>query len=221
MRSRFRQAQPAVGTVLNQRSAPFRQARPAVANVKAMDLHAALARVGVRVPQPIQSLSGERCVSVNGRLADMLTFLDAQPLMSGGQWNRDADLSQCAGQIGATLARLHDLSDGWQRPEGFTRPHWDTAGLIGAAPLWGSFWENPVLTPTQADLFTAFRDRAAQDLAKLGPDLDYGLIHADAVPENVMVSKDGIFLIDFDDGGFGRDSVRWRKRKTTHDQHQE
>lgn len=171
--------------------------------VSELDWMAELTRVGVRVPQPIQSLSGERCVSVNGRLADMLTFLDAQPLMSGGQWNRDADLSQCAGQIGATLARLHDLSDGWQRPEGFTRPHWDTAGLIGAAPLWGSFWENPVLTPTQADLFTAFRDRAAQDLAKLGPDLDYGLIHADAVPENVMVSKDGIFLIDFDDGGFG------------------
>ncbi len=168
-----------------------------------LDWMAELTRIGVRVPQPIQSLTGERCVSVNGRLADVLTFLDAQPLMTGGQLTPEADLARCAGQIGATLAMLHDLSDAWQRPEGFARPHWDTAGLIGAAPLWGRFWENPVLTPSQAELFTTFRDRAAQDLAKLGPDLDYGLIHADAVPENVMLGGDGVFLIDFDDGGFG------------------
>ena len=168
-----------------------------------LDWMAELTHAGVRVPQPIPTLAGARCVAVNGQLADMLTFLDARPLMSGGQWNPDADLARCAGQIGATLARLHDLSDAWHRPEGFTRPHWDAAGLIGAAPLWDRFWENPVLTASQSNLFAAFRDRAAQDLAKLGPDLDYGLIHADAVPENVMLGRDGVFLIDFDDGGFG------------------
>jgi len=33
--------------------------------------------------------------------------------------------------------------------------------------------------------------------------LDYGLIHADLVPGNVMVDGQYIKLIDFDDGGFG------------------
>lgn len=168
-----------------------------------LDWMAALTRAGVLVPQPIPAQSGERCTLVQGQLVDMLTFLDARPLMSNGTWNPDANPADCARQIGATLARLHDLSDRWTRPEGFTRPHWDAAGLIGPEPLWGRFWENPMLTAEQIGLFTALRDRAATDLAALGPALDYGLIHADAVPENVLVAKDGVYLIDFDDGGFG------------------
>ena len=35
-----------------------------------------------------------------------------------------------------------------------------------------------------------------------GPDR-YGLIHADLMPENLIVSDDGVRLIDFDDCGFG------------------
>lgn len=168
-----------------------------------LDWMAELTRAGVRVPQPIPSLEGHRCITVNGRLADMLTFLDGRPLMANGKWNDAADPVQCAGQIGATLARLHDLSDSWQKPDGFTRPHWNAAGLIGADPLWDRFWQNPALTPAQVTLFEAVRAQAAQDLARLGPTLDYGLIHADAVPENVLLARDGVYLIDFDDGGFG------------------
>lgn len=33
--------------------------------------------------------------------------------------------------------------------------------------------------------------------------MDYGLIHADLVRENVMVYGDKLWLIDFDDAGFG------------------
>ena len=33
--------------------------------------------------------------------------------------------------------------------------------------------------------------------------MDFGLIHADAVQENILISKDRISLIDFDDSGFG------------------
>jgi Ser/Thr protein kinase RdoA (MazF antagonist) len=168
-----------------------------------LDWMAELTRHGVRVPQPIATLRGDRCVAVNGRLADMLTFLDGQPLMAGGQWAANATPEDSAHEIGATLAQLHDLSDRWQRPAEFCRPHWNVMGLVGPTPLWDRFWQNPVLSPAQADLFTAFRDRAERDLTELFPGLDYGLIHADAVPENVMVSKDGVFLIDFDDGGFG------------------
>ena len=168
-----------------------------------LDWMAELSRQGVRVPQPIPTLTGNRCVEVNGRLADILTFLDGQPLMSGGHWAETVTPEDSASQIGKTLADLHTLSDQWQRPAGFSRPHWDAAGLVGPNPLWGRFWENPHLTASQVALFSAFRDRALQALTALGPTLDYGLIHADAVPENVLVSQDGVFLIDFDDGGFG------------------
>lgn len=168
-----------------------------------LDWMAELSRQGVHVPKPLSTLAGDRCVEVVGQLVDMLTFLDGRPLMASGQWHPEADPVRVAGQIGQALAQLHHLSDRWRLPAGFTRPSWDAAGLIGDTPLWDRFWENPSLTPAQAKLFRTFRDRAAHDLAVLGPDLDYGLIHADAVPENVMLSGDEVFLIDFDDGGFG------------------
>ena len=168
-----------------------------------LDWMAELCRNGVRVPKPLSTLAGDRCVEVAGQLVDMLTFLDGQPLMAGGQWHREADPVRVADRIGLTLARLHDLSDLWQLPAGFARPSWDAAGLIGDRPVWDRFWTNPTLTPAQAKAFRAFRDGAADDLAALGPGLDFGLIHADAVPENVMLAGDEVFLIDFDDGGFG------------------
>lgn len=168
-----------------------------------LDWMAELTRAGVPVPQPIPAQAGARCIEVQGQLVDMLTFLDAAPLMANGQWNAAVDPTACARQIGATLARLHDLSDRWQKPASFTRPHWDAAGLIGAAPLWDRFWENPKLTVEQAKLFAHFKSRAAEHLAQLGADPDYGLIHADAVPENVLVDASTVYLIDFDDGGFG------------------
>jgi Ser/Thr protein kinase RdoA (MazF antagonist) len=168
-----------------------------------LDWMAELTRAGVPVPQPIPTKEGARCIEVQGRLVDMLTFLDAQPLMANGVWSGGADPLECASQTGAMLARLHDLSDRWQKPAGFTRPHWNAAGLIGPEPLWDRFWENPRLTPEQVKLFADFKERAADDLSRLGTNLDYGLIHADAVPENVLVAKDSVYLIDFDDGGFG------------------
>jgi Ser/Thr protein kinase RdoA (MazF antagonist) len=168
-----------------------------------LDWMAELSRNGVHVPKPLSTLAGDRCVEVAGQLVDTLTFLEGRPLMAGGQWHPDADPVQVAGQIGQAVAKLHHLSDHWHLPAGFTRPSWDTAGLIGETPLWDRFWENPVLTPGQAKLFRTFRERAANDLAAPGSDLDYGLIHADAVPENVMLFGNEVFLIDFDDGGFG------------------
>lgn len=167
-----------------------------------LDWMAELTRAGLRVPQPIPTLTGARCIEVAGQLVDMLSFLDARPLMAGGHWNAEADPLDTARQTAATLARLHEISDQWCLPQGFTRPAWDAAGLVGEAPVWDRFWENPRLNAAQARLFTALRDRAATELAAMGPSLDYGLIHADAVPENVLLAKDGVHLIDFDDGGF-------------------
>jgi Ser/Thr protein kinase RdoA (MazF antagonist) len=47
------------------------------------------------------------------------------------------------------------------------------------------------------------RDKANIELANLEATIDYGLIHADLVPANVMVDGGTLQMIDFDDGGFG------------------
>jgi Ser/Thr protein kinase RdoA (MazF antagonist) len=101
------------------------------------------------------------------------------------------------------MARLQEISDAWQHPPGFSRTSWDRNGLLGDAPVWGRFWENPTLSPEDRDLMRAFRRAADAELATLEPSLDFGLIHAELVRETVLINGDEIQLIDFDDGGFG------------------
>ncbi|WP_297768977.1 phosphotransferase [uncultured Roseovarius sp.] len=65
------------------------------------------------------------------------------------------------------------------------------------------------MSPQDRTLFLALRDQAIATLKNIGDDLDYGLIHADPVRENIMLDGDRLQLIDFDfdfdfdDGGFG------------------
>jgi Ser/Thr protein kinase RdoA (MazF antagonist) len=164
---------------------------------------AALEQQGVKVPRPVPAKDGSLCVAVGDTFVDVLTYLEGTPLMKDGRVAQDAGPSETAFRLGATLARLHDISDEWSLPSGFVRPAWDAEGLLGDKPLWGRFWENPALTRDQAELLTEVRSNAQRALSRLGPELDYGLIHADAVPENVLVDDDAVYLIDFDDGGYG------------------
>ena len=53
------------------------------------------------------------------------------------------------------------------------------------------------------DLLRGFRNAADRHLSRIEGDLDFGLIHADLVPDNVLISGGRVQLIDFDDGGFG------------------
>ena len=70
-------------------------------------------------------------------------------------------------------------------------------------PSGGRFWENPVLSDEQARLLRQARDTARRRLDGLASRLDYGLIHADLVRENVLPNNGNPQFIDFDDSGFG------------------
>ncbi|MGO4833282.1 phosphotransferase, partial [Rhizobiaceae sp. 2RAB30] len=104
----------------------------------------------------------------------------------------------------AAMADLHTLSDRWTPPTGFRRHAWDLDGLLGETPLWGRFWDCEGLPSAQRRALSALRHRLRprlQALAETG--LDYGLIHADLVRENIFVKGDEVAFIDFDDAGFG------------------
>ena len=164
---------------------------------------AAVAAGGIGVPAPVPASDGRRLHVVEGVQVDMLTWLNGASLTAVLQDSGATGSAPLFHQLGREMAALHDICDRWTPPEGFTRCAWDRPGLLGEAPLWGRFWDHPMLDAEDRALFRTARQVADANLADIEAGLDFGLIHADLVGENVMVDEGRIRMIDFDDGGFG------------------
>lgn len=164
---------------------------------------AMLSRGGMSVPKPIALSDDSLIANVDGVLVDVLSWLPGAPLGAQGAMDGVEDRTGLARDLGRLLAQLHDLSDQWTPPPQFDRPSWDRAGLLGDDPLWGRFWEHPDLSTSQRALFDKIRRQADATLKSCESRLDFGLIHADALTENIMRDDSTISLIDFDDGGWG------------------
>ncbi len=106
--------------------------------------------------------------------------------------------------LGEINARIHQQAARWKPPRFFERHSWDEDGMLGENPIWGRFWELEKLTESQIDLLRKARDTARARLLEFGKADDrYGLIHADLMPDNILVSNGKVSVIDFDDSGFG------------------
>ena len=170
-----------------------------------------LARSGIPVPAPIATAEGEWTVDLQTgqfapRTADLLTWLDGQPLGQSGRPLARSLLEHenVFRELGRTMARFHSVCDKWSAPSDFSRHAWDLDGLVGVRPFWGPFWAISGLSRDEEKLLLAIRDKAAADLEALkNAGSDYGLIHADLVRENVLVDGHAISMIDFDDAGYG------------------
>ena len=156
----------------------------------------ALTSGGLSVPVPLETQCGHLCIEIDGQFIDMQVWLAGNTLTHHSQPDHYRAL-------GKAMARLHSLSDQWVLPTNFQRHAWDREGLLGDNPVWGRFWENTALDSSQQALMHKFKITASLKLQKLHSALDYGLIHADLVPDNVLVKEQQLHLIDFDDSGFG------------------
>lgn len=168
-----------------------------------LDWTSALARAGFPAPMPVATVTGGWLAESGGRLASCVTWLEGRPLgVAGTPLGPDGPARMA--EVGALLARLHGATDALDLPATTDRHAWDAAGLLGAAPLWGRFWDTPATDDAGRALLAAARDVALARLAALRDGGgDYGLIHADALRENILVTPEGLALIDFDDAGWG------------------
>lgn len=160
-----------------------------------------LAQNGLTVPAPVPLPDGALIGQVENRHYSLLTWLPGQPIGSTGTLHNITDPLAMCHQLGRDMARLHDLTDVWQPPVGFTRPDWRDDGLLGETPLWGRFWDHPHLDTAQKTTLLRARDAAHTALSRIEP--DQGLIHADLLVENIMIHDGALAFIDFDDGAFG------------------
>jgi Ser/Thr protein kinase RdoA (MazF antagonist) len=166
-----------------------------------LDWLAAMDRAGLSVPRPRPSRSGALIEQVDDNEVDLVGWLPGRRLADGPL--PGADAAPLFERLGAEIARLHLACDRWRPPPGFVRVRWDADGLLGEAPLWGRFWENPTLDADTRELLVRFRGAARRALDAHAGALDHGLIHADLVRDNLLLDGDRIRLLDFDDGGFG------------------
>ena len=87
---------------------------------------------------------------------------------------------------------------------GIPAPRLGRRGAGGGATALGPVLELAALTPAEMKLLTRVRAAIAADLQDYGTKSDrYGLIHADLVPENLLIDGNRVQVIDFDDAGFG------------------
>ncbi len=177
-----------------------------------LDWMQALDASGVMTPSILAATDGALVKNVQVdevpevRMVDILGWVDGKPLGSieqGAEGDHDTIVANYQ-TVGSLMAKLHSHAQVWDKPEGFCRQAWDIDGLLGDNPVWGRFWELPLLTEEQRDQIQRARQQAYRELSTLGQDTSYyGLIHCDFLPENLLRSDKGLHLIDFDDAGFG------------------
>jgi Ser/Thr protein kinase RdoA (MazF antagonist) len=161
---------------------------------------------GLPVPEPIPRLDGGLLAQISTpgipqtRNCSLLRWVKGRLLPNHGRpehyWAQ-----------GRLMARIHNFTQQWQLPSGYTKRHYDWDGLfmndpeIGLSP--GKSWE--YLPPAWVEPFeiVARQFRQLIDSWGTGPEV-YGLIHADmGLDANVLFWRGQPRPIDFDGSGFG------------------
>ena len=171
----------------------------------------ALAEAGIATQAPVLTHDGRYFHQVDipntseQRYAGMTEWVEGTVISD--YLGEDASLEErkhCFHQIGAMAAAIHNQSSSWTPPAGFERPSYDSDGLLGEAPLWGRFWEHPGLVRADTELLLRIRSQIREVLKVYqATSANYGMIHADLDPANVLVQDGRVTLIDFDDAGYG------------------
>jgi len=161
----------------------------------------ALREAGIRTPIPVKGTDNRVVQTVTHPRKAISRHCDLQVWEAGE--HADPKSAETLVLLGELNARIHEHARQWKRPQGFVRQSWDEDGLLGSDPIWGRFADLEGLTPDATRQLSAARDRARAELIEFGKDDDrFGLIHADLLPENVLVHEGSPMVIDFDDSGF-------------------
>ncbi len=163
----------------------------------------ALRLAGIDTPEFVTGLNGKAVQLVSSvdvpepHLCDLCHWVKGAP-------PEESNIVESYRMLGEINAQIHNQAQDWQPSESFSRQSWSEDGMLGKDPVWGRFWELEGVTDEQNNLLLKARDLAYSRLQAFGKTSDrFGLIHADLMPENILVDNGNSLVIDFDDCGFG------------------
>lgn len=164
-------------------------------------INALIAEDIVVTPRPVADRESRALcpIVLNGSRRQVAAF----EFLSGKEPDPSDDLVAWFGKLGAICARLHAHSRRWKRPPDFQRKIWDFDAMLGTRPLWGDWRAGLGLRDDGRQLLQRVADTLKQRLDSYGNTHDqFGLIHADLRPANLLVDGARLGVIDFDDCGF-------------------
>lgn len=151
----------------------------------------------VRVPRPLRALDGRWSVEVDS------PPLGRSVLVTVASWLEGPDAREldedAAGELGRTMARLHEHAARWRPPEGSSLPRLD-APLFGDADLLS---DAAGLDPRERSVLAEARERAADAFERLHRGAELRPIHADLHGGNLKWHDGRLAVFDFDDCGLG------------------
>lgn len=107
-------------------------------------------------------------------------------------------------KMGEITGILHSHAIGWEDAGKLKRFHWDFRDLVGENARWGNFMEMKTLTDSQKKWYGEAVKIAEKRLQKYGKTRKrYGLIHGDLNINNILVDGETLYVLDFDDCGYG------------------
>jgi len=173
---------------------------------------AALHESGLLVPEVLPALDGDTMCALVDEYGQRHQ-IDVQRWFEGSEslgaiseaFDGSSDLEpDTFRRLGELAATMHTCTQNSGVPAGFARDAWDLDGLVGETPLWGDPRALEELSTSDADILTRGITALRHDLGRYGVHPgNFGLVHADFTPENILTRGDDLVVIDFDDFGAG------------------
>jgi len=171
-----------------------------------------LAEQGVPTPRVVRTTAGEMFTLLRAaddalpHQCDLLSWVEGTPLgyIEERSFGDKLFVEKAYQQVGRLAAMLHAHSAHWQPGASFSRHSWDEIGCLKRPGIWGFFGDLRNLTAAEQILLERAAEVARTRLRAFGKAPHrFGLIHADLVPENILLHDNQCTVIDFDDCGFG------------------
>ncbi len=168
-----------------------------------------LSEARIKIPAAYKTNAGDYYLQLEWNdslcLVGLMQWINATSLQSILEKRTEPSfLVEKVAAIGRICAQLHNQATTWQPPDDFDRHHLNVEGFLGEQPFWGRFWEAPLLSSEEQELFIMTREKLKRILLAHGEHKNtFSMIHADLHAGNFLVVDGDLLVIDFDDAGFG------------------